>query len=123
MVVCIYLWKSFYILSIFNIFKKQKIEIMKQVFEHLGYSKEFYVEGRFIGSIKVPYKPSSFGYESREYHIAENRFDYVNALGKVKSIKKGTRFYTEYILLCGKMIGEHNEKVDLFRNSKAWKNA
>jgi hypothetical protein len=98
LVVCIYLWKSFYILSIFNIFKKQKIEIMKQVFEHLGYSKEFYVEGRFIGSIKVPYKPSSFGYESRE-------------------------FYTEYILLCGKMIGEHNEKVDLFRNSKAWKNA
>jgi hypothetical protein len=104
-------------------FKKQRIEIMTQVFEHLGYSLEYYVDGKYIGSIKTDQKPTSFGYDSRQYYIAENSFQLTNAMGKVKTIKKGSRYYTEAIRLCGKVLGSHKRKVELFRNSKAWKNA
>ena len=96
---------------------------MKEVFEHLGYSIEYYVAGKYMGSIKTDTKPISFGYNSRQYFIADNTFTLTNGMGNSKSIKKGSRYYTEAIKLCGKMLGDHNSKMDLFRNSKAWRDA
>lgn len=96
---------------------------MTQVFEHLGYSIEYYVDGKYIGSRKTDTNPIIFGYSSRQHFIADSTFTLTNAMGKVKTIKKGSRYYTEAIQLCGKMLGDHRSKVELFRNSKAWKDA
>lgn len=96
---------------------------MKAIFEHLGYSIEYYIDGKYIGSQFTDIKPIKFGYASRQYHIADSNIMITNALGKVKKIKAGTRYYTEYIELCGKLLNTHKEKVDLFRNSKEWRNA
>ena len=96
---------------------------MKAIFEHLGYSIEYYINGKYIGSKYTDDKPSEFGYASRKYHIADTDIMIKNALGKVKKIGRGVKYYTEAIMLCGKLLNNHKEKVDLFRNSKEWKNA
>lgn len=94
---------------------------MNAHFEHLGYSEEYYIDGKYIGSHKISQLDRPLGYAGRQYYVADNIIYLTNGMNKQKTIKKGSRYYTEVIELCGKLLNTHEEKIELFRRSKEWK--
>jgi len=69
-------------------------------FEHIGYHIDYYLDKKYLGSIKVESKDREvFGYEGRTEIVLENDLKL-----KKKTIKKGTKVITELIPLCGKLI-------------------
>ena len=80
-------------------------------FENVGYVREFYLRGKYIGSQKI-YETGLLpdetlmllGYSGRLYKTAERDITIENSLGRVKKIAKGLEYYTEIIQLCGKLI-------------------
>lgn len=82
-------------------------------FELIGFHIDHYQDGRFMGSLKVEDADRElFGYQSRQYEIAEKDI----TLKKDKTIKKGTSYYTELIPLCGKVVGD----VKIIRGNKKY---
>lgn len=80
-------------------------------FENIGYVREFYLQGKYIGSQKIidtglnaDETLTKLGYSGRLYHTAQNDISIPNSLGRVKKIKKGVKYYTELLQLCGKLI-------------------
>jgi len=88
---------------------------MQQVFEIIGYHVDHYNErGKYIGSrlIDTPDRVIN-GYKGRKYDVATERI----VFGK-KFIKKGDKYYTECVPLCGKMTAKTlEEKVELFEKA------
>ena len=88
---------------------------MEKVFEIIGYHVDHYNErGKYIGSrlIDTPDR-NVMGYKGRYYHNATERI----VFGK-KFIKKGDKYYTECVPLCGKMTAKTlEEKVALFQQA------
>ena len=73
---------------------------MGNQFEIIGYHVDYYVNKKYIGSIKVEEKDREvFGYQGRDHFLIEN-----DLVFKKKKIKKGTLVTTELIPLCGKML-------------------
>jgi hypothetical protein len=69
-------------------------------FENIGYHVDYYVEKKYIGSIKLESPDRDiFGHYGRKVEVAVEDLTF----GK-KKIKKGQTFTTELIPLCGKMI-------------------
>lgn len=71
-------------------------------FELNGYEIDYFQDGRYLGSIRIE-EPDrdTCGYQSRRYEIADRDIKFK----KNKVIKKGTRYYTELIPICGKVVG------------------
>ena len=68
-------------------------------FDIFGYHVDYFVDKKFIGSIKIQEKDrENVGYAGRKQGVAEHDI----VLGK-KKIKKGTAFYTELFPLCGRV--------------------
>ncbi len=88
---------------------------MDTVFEIIGYHVDHYNgRGKYIGSqlIDSPDR-QTMGYKGRKYHDATERI----VFGK-KFIKKGDKYYTECVPLCGKMTAKTlEEKVALFQQA------
>ena len=71
------------------------------IFEHIGYSLDYFVENKFVGSIKVeqPDREVS-GYSGRKTEILTSNIK----LSNKKVLKKGTEVKTELVQLYGKRI-------------------
>ena len=91
-------------------------------FEFLGYSTEYYHNNKYVGSVKSDTNDRPTGYEGRRYETADKDIFLTNGLGKVKKICKGQIYYTEVIILCGKLIGSQSERFARLRSSFEWRN-
>lgn len=91
-------------------------------FEFLGYSEEYYQNNKYVGSIKVTEANRPLGYNGRLYQTSDEDITIVNSRGKANKIRKGTEFYTELIVLCGKLKGSQMEKIQRLRSSFEWRN-
>jgi len=68
-------------------------------YEIIGYFKDYYIEGKYIGSIVgVEKDREKCGYTGRQVHIANSDI----ILDKNKKIKAGTEYSTQLMPLCGK---------------------
>lgn len=68
-------------------------------FEHLGYSLDYHVDGKYYGSITIEDPDrEQIGYVGRKYEVATEDIVFRNK----KRIKKGTKYYTYMYPLCGK---------------------
>lgn len=75
---------------------------MKNIFEIFGYSKDYYIGNKYMGSITLNEPDRQvFSYGGRQVAILEEDIVFKNK----KRIKKGTEVMTELIPLCGKMVG------------------
>jgi len=74
---------------------------MKTQFENIGYSIEYYVKGKFIGSVKT-IQPTGrvLGYKGRYTYTLDKDI----VLNNGKRLKNGTEVSTMVIQLCGKLI-------------------
>ena len=87
---------------------------MKNQFEINGYSIDYYLRGKYVGSIKLNSPDRDvMGYMGRMAHIADSDI-YI----KNRKYKKGTQFVTECVTLCGKFIGTKKEKINAMLNSR-----
>lgn len=70
---------------------------MESHFEHLGYSLDFYFNGKYVGSKNWNKDREVYGYEGRKVLVIEEEIILRN-----KKYKAGTEFVTELYPLCGK---------------------
>lgn len=74
-----------------NIYKNVK-------FEHLGYSLDYHVDGKYYGSKKIEEADREIiGYSGKKEDLATEDIIFKN-----KKIKKGMKYYTFLYPLCGK---------------------
>ena len=68
------------------------------MFETIGYSREYYVDNKLVGTETIPEKDrEQVGYYGKITQVADSPI----ALGK-KRIKKGQEYHTILIKLCGR---------------------
>lgn len=78
---------------------------MESHFEIIGYSMDFYVDKKYIGSLRNVEKDRNvFGYDGRESSILNEDITLTNK----KKIKLGAEVVTELIPICARML-ESNE--------------
>lgn len=76
---------------------------MKQIFEDLGYFKEYYVNSKFIGFINHVEKDREvFGYFGRRTEVLEVDI----TLDNKRKLRKGTEVVTQLQHLSGRRLGE-----------------
>lgn len=87
------------------------------MFQHVNYSKEFYKDGKFVGSLILE-KPDRniMGYSGRRIENISEPFE-VKKTSKKITLKAGL-YKTELIQICGKLIGTQKEKFEILKNSK-----
>ena len=68
-------------------------------FETKGYFKDYYVNGKFVGSKECEKDREEFGYFGRKNEILCETINF-----KSKKIKAGTEVMTELQRICGKVI-------------------
>lgn len=87
-------------------------------FEIFGYSVDYRLNGRYIGSITID-EPDrkTMGYYGKRTETLEN-----DLVIKNKKYKKGTVVTTECYPLCGKFKGTHKEKLTAIQNSRVYYN-
>lgn len=69
-------------------------------FEIIGYSYDYYFEGKYIGTTPAATKDREvFGYQGRKTIILEN-----DLILKNKKVLKGSKVIQELIPICGKII-------------------
>lgn len=74
---------------------------LQTTFEHIGYSVDYFIENKFVGSIKIEEPDREVaGYGGRRVEILENNV----TLSNKKVLKKGDEVKTELVPLCGKFI-------------------
>lgn len=87
---------------------------MKAEFEVFGYSVDYRVNGKFIGSLKIDTPDREVvGYHGRRLEVLKEDIK----IGK-KTIRKGTEVLTEMFPLCGRIKGSHKEQLDVLFNSR-----
>lgn len=87
---------------------------MKAEFEVFGYSVDYRVNGKFIGSLKIDSPDrDGVGYSGRRLEVLKEDIK----IGK-KTIKKGTEVLTEMFPLCGRIKGSYKEKINVLFNSR-----
>lgn len=69
------------------------------MFEHLGFFREYFVKGKFIGTIRLEDYDGKIGYYSKVTGVADSDI----ILEKNKKIKKDTEFYHFTYPLNGKI--------------------
>lgn len=83
---------------------------MSQVFEHKGYTKDFYVNGKYLGSCKCECDREVYGYAGRITEVLEEEV----LLSNKKKIKAGTTCITELSPIYGRIRKDLHDK---FRKS------
>jgi len=73
---------------------------MENIFEIIGYQKEYYVKNKYYGSVSCEKDREKFGYYGRQTETLEQ--DVVLSNGK--KIKKGSVVMTELQQICGKKL-------------------
>ena len=86
---------------------------MKTHFEHLGFTRDYYVGDKYIGTIPCQHDTNNqLGYASRQDLIAEIDI----RIGK-KKIQRGTPYWIITNQLCGKYIGPAIREIQSDHNS------
>lgn len=67
-------------------------------FKHLGYIREYYINGKFIGSVNTEKDREECGYFGKQIEILKQDL----TLGKNKKIKAGTEVMTMLIEMSGR---------------------
>lgn len=76
---------------------------MKQIFEDLGYFKEYYANNKFIGFINHVEKDREvFGYFGRRTEVLDKDI----TLDNKRKLRKGTEVVTQLQHLSGRRLGE-----------------
>ena len=71
----------------------------ENVFEHVGYFKDYYVNRKFVGTVKVDEKDREvYGYTGRKEEVLTE-----DMVINKKKLKKGTTVITELGVLCGRV--------------------
>ena len=79
-------------------------------FENIGYSMDYYVLGKYFGSIRVEKADREvYGYLGRKLSVTDADI----VLSNKKKIKAGTEVKTELFPLCGRMITHITIDVEL----------
>lgn len=83
-------------------------------FDIFGYSVDYRLNGRYIGSVTIE-KPDrdKMGYYGKKIETLTK-----DLVLKNKKYKKGTVVTTECYPLCGKFKGTHKEKLTAMQNSR-----
>lgn len=68
-------------------------------FEHLGYFKEYYLNCKFIGTLKCDKDRDTFGYFGRQKEVLKSNITLENK----KVLKQGLEIETMLFPLCGKI--------------------
>lgn len=72
---------------------------METNFEHVGYFKDYYVNRKFVGTVKVDEKDREvYGYTGRKEEVLTE-----DMVINKKKLKKGTTVITELGVLCGRV--------------------
>lgn len=69
------------------------------MFEEFGFMKEYYMDNKYIGTIKCEKDREVCGYYGRQEEVLEE--DVI--LDNKKKIKKGSKVVTQLHILCGKL--------------------
>lgn len=97
---------------------KNNDQITQTKFQVLGYFEEYFIDGKFIGTLPCQYDSQrQFGWFGRKTSYATEDI----ILERGKKIKAGTKYYTYVQQLCGKFQGSQEEKVNAIQQSQAWK--
>ena len=72
------------------------------MFENIGFNKDYYYNGKYIGSLNSEKDRDIFGYNGRKKEILENDIVVKNK----KKIKKGEEVTTELFPLNGKLLNK-----------------
>ena len=87
---------------------------MKNPFKIEGYLIDYYLSGKYIGSIKIKKADRKvLGYLGRKQIILKE-----DKIFKNKKYKSGTKLITECIPICGKYNGTYEEKITAMFNSR-----
>jgi len=91
------------------------------MFEHKYYSKEFYQNGKFVGSVRLN-EPDrkTMGYMGRVIEILDQPI-LATKTGKEVKLKPG-EYKTELIEICGALKGTLKEKFEILKNSREFYN-
>tara|TARA_Y100000385_G_scaffold78300_1_gene79484 strand:- start:1853 stop:2140 length:288 start_codon:yes stop_codon:yes gene_type:complete len=89
-----------------------------QIFKNLGYHKDFYLNGKYVGHHKLETYNGKCGYASKKNLIADTDIIIDKSLNKKFIIKQGQHYTTQIIPLCGRLIGTQKEKLNLLANSR-----
>lgn len=73
------------------------MEASESHFEHIGYSMDFYFDGKYVGSRNCDKDREVYGYEGRKRIVIDEEI-----ILRKKKYKAGTEFVTELYPLCGK---------------------
>jgi hypothetical protein len=77
-------------------------------FEHLGFSKDYILNGRYIGCVKLKKADREvMGYHGRKQELLPEDIDFGN-----RKLKAGTEVITELYPLCGEVIDNPFKKVE-----------
>lgn len=91
------------------------------MFKHEYYSKEYYQNGKFVGSIKLEMPDrKTLGYMGRVLEYVNNPINAIKT-GKKVTLKPG-EYKTELIQICGKLMGTQKEKFEILKNSRKFYN-
>lgn len=73
------------------------------MFEHLGYFKEYYVGGKFIGTVNCDKDREVVGYDGRKKEMLTDKITLDNG----RKIKANTEVMTLLYPLCGKVLKQN----------------
>ena len=72
---------------------------METKFENIGYFKDYYVNRKFVGTVRIEEKDREvFGYTGRKEEVLTE-----DMVINKKKLKKGTTVITELGVLCGRI--------------------
>ena len=84
------------------------------MFEIHGYTKDYYIQGKFVGYIKISTPDRNvMGYSGRVTETLQE-----DTIIRKKTYKKGTEVVTEVSPICGKLEGTWGEKISILANSR-----
>jgi hypothetical protein len=84
------------------------------MFEINGYTKDYYIHGKFVGYIKIPTPDRDvMGYSGRKKETLQE-----DTIIKKKTYKKGTEVITQVSPICGQLKGDWDEKINILANSR-----
>lgn len=90
-------------------------------FEHIGYSKDYYFNGKYIGCINVDEsdRGTNYGFSGRKTEVLTEALK----LNNKKTLPKGAKVITELIPLCGKSSKNFFGSLMPQRKSRVERNA
>jgi hypothetical protein len=91
---------------------------MNEIFKNEGYHKDFYVNGKYVGFHKLETYNGICGYLSKQNFIANEDILIKKSFNKSYVIKKGKNYTTQITPLCGRIIGDRKQKLNLLSNSR-----